>query len=390
MKKLVLPLFFFLTTLQVMAIGKFHAIIFADTNDDRLGEGFYANISIICDELGIISAALDMENSFEPQIYQQFECNPEKLREVIRNLKCGSDDIVTFFYFGHGTRSSKDKSDFPQMCIGNDESKWIPLEDVKRALEKKGGRFTLVVGDCCNNVPDGDPVKPKFGVLNAAGNSTISSTQTAAMKRLFLEHKGSLMISGSRKGEYSIYLNGKTGGGYLTMAFCSVLEYYTQKYSTPNWDNILNDMQELVVQITTDIKRQRPDLNIQHPQWKNELNSLKVNTNNNNNINNNNNNIPRQEPKDLLGALVDIAKESNGVSYRIKRRQDVIKTYFSPDAIVEVVGRNGTTSLSEETASDFVNRISTTFKLKNFSIHEQRKDNNGKVTYLKLHEIYSE
>ena len=80
MKKTLFILFTLMLCLTASATGTFRVIIFADTNDDRLGTGFEANIELIQDELGIITTALDMENDYEEVIYEQFECNSAKLK----------------------------------------------------------------------------------------------------------------------------------------------------------------------------------------------------------------------------------------------------------------------------------------------------------------------
>ena len=379
MKKTLFILFTLMLCLTASATGTFRVIIFADTNDDRLGTGFEANIELIQDELGIITTALDMENDYEEVIYEQFECNSAKLKEVIRNFRCGSDDIVAFFYFGHGARSPQDKSEFPQMCLGeDDESNWVSLEGVYDELVKKGGRFTFVMGDCCNNVPY-PGVTPKIGILANASASTISPTQKEAICKLFLNSKGSILISGCEKNETSIY--NRASGGFLLNGFIVAFEEYTSSTSAPDWETCLLKMKNYTVALGTQLHERQPQFNIQHPQWLNRVNGGTRQTPPTPTK-------PVVKPGDLLSALVNIANDDNDRGYRINLRSQVLQEFFAPTARVEIIGRNGTTSLADESAQDFINRISTAFRLRNFVIHEKVIDSSGRVTYLKLHEIY--
>jgi hypothetical protein len=68
----------------------------------------------------------------------------------------------------------------------------------------------------------------------------------------------------------------------------------------------------------------------------------------------------------------------------------ILNQWFSSNAIVEVYGRSGQLRLTRETAKGFLERVSTAYKLINFAELEKQLDNNGKITYLKLHEIYTQ
>ena len=382
MKRATFLLYILLLCLSASADGKFRVIIFADTNDEKLGTGFDKNIELIQDELGVITSALDMVNDYEEDVYEQYECNSAKVKQVIQNFRCGPNDIVAFFYFGHGTRSAQDKSEFPQMCLGErDQSKFIPLEDVHNALVRKGGRFTLVMGDCCNNVA-GPSITPKMGVLAAASSSEFSPTQKAAIRKLFLGSKGSLMISGSKKNEFSIY--NTFMGGFMLRSFIEALEEHTSATSNPDWNICLNKMHDKVVEMSKETVRHHSDWPIQHPQWLNKVNGGGTPPQPNPNPNPK----PVVKPGDLLSALTNIANDQNDRGYRINLRNKVLNEFFASNAKVETVGRNGTTSLSDESAKDFIARISTASRLRNFVIHEKRTDSSGRVIYLKLHEIY--
>ena len=399
MKKLFTILALCLACTYASAQGTLRTIIFADNNDGRIGKGVQCNLEEIQEQIDIIASCIGMEdNTAAPLIYEQFNCNPQKLRECIKNFKCGSDDIVLFFYFGHGGRSPQDRSEFPQMCLAtNVESQWVPLEDVKNVIMKQHPRFLLVFGDCCNSSDPG--ISPKYGVLNSASASEISTTQKEAMKRLFLNSRGSVIASGSTKGEYSWYYNvHPDGGGFFTTAFQVELENYTAKNASADWETLLGKVRGGVVGLTKELKSRNPDMTIQTPRFKvdvtygttpkpnNDNETRKIDQNNNQLVDNNNK--QQVNNNDFQSVLVDIASEQNTPTYRINKRSAVLSHFANSNVWVDIIGRNNRTVVSSERASDFVERISTVFHLRNFTILDCQRDGNGKITALKVHEIY--
>ena len=388
----------------ISAQGTLRTIIFADSNDDRIGEGVQSNLANIQEEIDIIASSIGMEDrQAAPLIYEQFNCSPQKLRECIKNFKCGNNDIVLFFYFGHGGRSTQDKSDFPQMCLGknylNENSQWIPLEDVKNAIMKHNPRFLLIIGDCCNDADQG--VSPKWGILTSASASEISNTQKQGMKRLFLDSRGFVIASGSTKGESSWYNNTyPDGGGFFTTAFINELEDYTSNISNTNWETLMKRVYDKVLKRSQELVNYNPQkFTLQHPQYlpkvtydgivkKNEnQNQERQIDNNNNRLIDNNKQI---DNNDFQLALIDIVNESRTPSYRINKRPSVLAHFANSNVWVDIVGRNNKTIVSSERATDFVDRISTAFHLKSFTILDCQRNANGKITSLKIHEIYEQ
>lgn len=383
------------------AQGMLRSIIFADNNDGSIGKGVQRNLDWVQEEVDIIASCIGWErNCAAPLVYEQFNCNPQKLRECIKNFKCGNDDIVLFFYFGHGGRSMQDRSEFPQMCLGADFSKqnqWVPLEDVKNEISKQHPRFLLVFGDLCNSSDPG--ISPKFNVLSSASASEINPTQKEAIKRLFLNCRGSIIASGSKKGEVSWYYNSETemGGGFFTKAFLNELKIYCSSTPNADWETLMERVKKSVVKECQ--RNDDPDMTIQTPHYRikttyvgnnpiinNENENRRINQNNNNLMDNNNN--IQIDKKDFQSLLIDIASERNTPSYRLNQRASVLSHFANSKVWVDIIGRNNHTVVSSERASDFVERISTAFQLRNFTILDCQRDLNGKITSLKVHEIY--
>lgn len=397
MKKILSIVLLCIACMTANAQGVIRSIIFADNNDSRIGKGVQCNLDGILEEIDIISSCTGIDAA-APIVYEQFKCSPGNLRQCIKNFKCGTNDIVLFFYFGHGMRSKSDKSEFPQMCLGTDfsrQNEWIPLEDVKNVIQKQNPRFLLVFGDLCNSSDYG--VSPKYGVLTSAGPSEINSKMNEAMKRLFVNCRGTVIACGSKAHEASWYDNRYTvGGGFFTMAFMAELEDYTMKNANADWNTLMSKVQSSVLNRTKKYRQEDSDFTLQTPHFRVNVTYNGSTTQQNTTMkdkqitedNNRNNPQINIDKKDLHDALVEIANENNSPSARLSLRQSVLSRFANGSVIVDLMGRNGTFTVSSEKASDFIDRISTAFYLKNISILECQKDSNGKVTYLKVHEIY--
>ncbi|WP_366144106.1 caspase family protein [uncultured Bacteroides sp.] len=94
-------------------------------------------------------------------------------------MNINPQDVVFFYYSGHGTRSMHDKSDYPQMCLGlsvNRQSEMISVEGLDREIAKKKPRLRLTISDCCNSV--GENVSPKLEI--SKGASVVSTLTNPA------------------------------------------------------------------------------------------------------------------------------------------------------------------------------------------------------------------
>ncbi len=81
--------------------------------------------------------------------------NKENVEKALDELKPAPNDIIVFYYSGHGFRKPKDGRQFPYMDLRPkvDDTYMVNslnVEDVYTSIRKKGARFNLVLTDCCN------------------------------------------------------------------------------------------------------------------------------------------------------------------------------------------------------------------------------------------------
>lgn len=89
--------------------------------------------------------------------------------------------------------------------------------------------------------------------------------------------------------------------------------------------------------------------------------------------------------------MTAIGNENNSIEERVQIKDDALAYVFaSPNAKVEVVGRNGKTIVSTENAVDFMIRLSTAHNLLNLVEIDSKTTETGQYSYLKIHEIYKQ
>lgn len=373
-------LLLFLITISVInsACGKnLHAIVFANTLDPKIGTSVLLDYYSISVEVSTIAAATGMQ--LKKYYYKDEQCCNQKLREVLRQLKTNAEDVILFYYTGHGTRSTQDVSEFPQMCLGSVyDSDFYPLEKVLKDLDAQPARLKIVLGDCCNNIVNG--VTPKDYATRTV--TVLTKEPVSVYNNLFSNIQGSLIASGSRKGEMSVCINftdSRSAGGAFTYSFLKVLETFASNGLITSWDDVMSNTQS----VTYQLGKHTPVYSIMVKEATAESEQVPYHEPENTAVDNG------SEDTDNITLLTAIGNESLSVEERIKLQEKSLKTLFNnPKVKVEIVGSNGTTIVATETAEDFVLRLCTTHRLINLVEVDKKVDSLGRYTQLKVHEIY--
>lgn len=387
-------LFFILCISFSASAQTIHTILFTDTQDDRIGIAAKASHDYYSlDLLSTIETSIGSSYSTSTPIDKRgYDCNPTTLLQTLNNLSCSENDIVIFIYIGHGARGLNDKSNFPQMCFAvprgsyyRDEDDFYPLENVRDLIMRKNPRFCLVIGDCCNSYSPTLSTKPSISVAEAMSPDIIRRQGEEVIKKLFLSKKGSVILTASIKGEYGWCMNGGNRKGMLLERNINDVfqDIKDGKVSYSSWDELLSTVKNKTyrfsqtVNLIADGRRytQTPYYEI------NLTDAPKVE-------------IPKPKivAKDLQQALTQVAdSRSYSDSERISKSQTLKSKYFDGDnALVEVVGKDRKTIIQTTDIRKYLLRVATESDLANITILEQQKDNNNKVIYLKVHELYVE
>ncbi|MDE6770519.1 MAG: caspase family protein [Muribaculaceae bacterium] len=293
MRKLLLLLICTLWQLSPMVsmAQTFHAIIFANTENKGIGASVGVDFKRM--ELEMTTIAKSIGYSLKKYNYygSPNNFNRENLDKVLNSLNCSPNDIVYFYYSGHGGRAENESTKFPEMCLFvNDEnfnsrSQLYPLYDVYTRIRKKNPRLTIVMGDMCNSIIQGYYKNEN----PASKGATILSKGTADVyKNLFLNTKGGLIAASSEPGHTSgCYVFKEDGkyyhaGGYLTHSFLTVLQHFVTNSENVNWESLMNNTiavtRKLTEDNTDDLGRPSPQVPIYKPEIE-VVSSTATNTN---------------------------------------------------------------------------------------------------------------
>lgn len=357
-----------------------HAILFADTNDQSVGDCDYQDYLNISMEVNTIASAIGMR--LKPYYYKGTDCSNANLLRVLANLHTNKDDVVVFYYTGHGARSSGDSSKYPQMCLAsNYDSDFYPLEGVLNQLKRQKARLKIVIGDCCNSVVPG--VSPKDAA--SKGATVLTKEPVNSYRNLFFGNEGIIIVSSSKSGETSAavcYSDGRPAGGAFTISLLNVLQAVAKKGLDAGWEDILASARNL----TRERRKHTPVYDI-------ALKPLAVASADAAPQNTTVADAPRPDSQrkfENIEILTAIANENMPVEKRVEIKDVALKELFaSPTAKVEIVGRNGITIVATETAQDFILRLSTAHRLLRLVELAKKVDAHGRYEYLRVHEIYS-
>ena len=364
-----------------------HAIIFANTKCPGEEPGSMGiGPSVTCDyqrmkiEFETMASFLNYKKDF-----QWYEGSPNhfcrtNLESALNNLSCGKDDIVIFYYSGHGGRSPKETQDpFPWMQLVVDPyrtpwnaSQYYSLSQVLKRIEAKQPRLSIVLGDLCNSLSNAIPQKD---VPEMKGATKISKAPCDFYKDLFLKVKGSIISSSSRPGETSAAFS---DGGAFTICFTEALQIMVSNNMEPDWETLLEG---------TKMRTSKVTQGKQNPIYEARLQKVSdiPSTSEQPSVSPQ----PTSEEREIANYLTAIGNSNTAIKERINLVYQTLNLFFaSPQAKVEVVGRDGKTIVATKYASAYLNNLSIARNLVKVINVDQTEGNNGKLTYLKVHEMY--
>lgn len=245
------------------ALPRFHLICAMDTRDRMLGSGARAALQIVQDQFS--AAAQSIHYEINPLFVQKDQFNRHNLERTLQELSVGEEDIIVFYYFGHGFRYNNDASRYPTCFIGKngiDEpgvAAW-PLTDIYQQLTQKNARLTLVFAECCNNEIG---VPAPIDNYVATRQMSVNFASKDRYKALFLQNQGSILLASSDQGQVSW---ATSTGGYFLDSFMDAIQYQVSSGNTApvSWKSLLEDTDRRVKQLAAEKNRlQEPIYSIQ-------------------------------------------------------------------------------------------------------------------------------
>lgn len=347
----------------------FHAIIFADTYDTDIGESVKRDRYNMINNFDLMARANNMKLNLLDDC-KGSDFNKENAEQILKGLKCGSQDIVFFYYSGHGVRAYGEPSPYPQLSFGSGDKNKIALHTVDEAIAKKNPKLRIIMADCCNSYNTNISPKDDSGGDKA---SVYDEPKVKYFESLFGKLSGSVIVASSKAGETSTAYR---VGGAFTFSFLNELQKMVVGNNNADWKTLL----ERTRTATFNLAAHTPVFSVNVQIVDRPLTPMPTQPPTP---------IPTPPVPSLNVALSELINTKLNEEYRIDKVQPTLNTFFaSASAVVQIYGRNGTL-LRRETAEDFLLRIATTHNLVGFVEHEFQKAANGKYTNINFHEIYS-
>lgn len=314
----------------------FYAVLVADTRDPELGAS--------CEkDLSQMSAALKNVASRIKFNYREIVCSQDKfgktgIEDALAGVRCSPQDIVVFYYTGHGINVPDGPSRFPILRL-NDER--MGLESIHTLLKQKKPAFCLTFGDCCNNLLASAPVQRK---ANAVFRGIGVSKDGEILQKLFVESKGDLLISSARRGERATA--NPDAGSFYSDNWVQALSSAQNNNANISWESLLRDAENRLQKTLNFL----PDSLRHHSQWLPNVTERSLP-------------CARAAFHEVNRFLNVIADENVGFTERNKLRGDQQKLLFSPSAQVSIYMNDPAKPVETQPIDQFLKRVVNTAPL---------------------------
>lgn len=385
-----------LLTLCIIALSisaqTIHWVTFIDTNDENVGE-----IDIIGREVLYSHFINEVDAALAPAGYKSSrydffgdKMNPENLKSTIQNLRCNSEDIIVFYYIGHGGRPDVDEKyikehPYPHLWVGqHNPQKAVPLEWVYKQLSSKGAHLAVTIGMACNSLhPNLRPINapqfsPNYGATYMSGN------KIARIQDLFLKHKGSLIATSATPKQTSGCFESKFGtiDAYTTILCLIFDEILDQLTGELNWDILLSNLGKQINEISEG--EQTP---IHDTSNITKVSAPSAPINNETPTPPSSNQQENSRYIDELAECLDALINNNLDEDDRMDMEDKIRPIFTSNARVKILSQDGDLVIDKEDIDTFLGRLSTSrILLKVVPVSVSMSGN--RISELKVKEIY--
>lgn len=234
----------FLPALELEA-ARVQLVIVGDTLDKDIGTDVQSDINILASQMMQMGGGYLMP----PIIVKDKDCNRQKIRSSLNNLKLQRDDTVFFYYSGHGAydRARGQHLQIPRLGLEKDIPRNEIRDQIKGWVDGKKIRLGIVITDMCNLRQVINVYVPKSQAPAMAAPAQ-PQQKPQLWKALFLDSSGFVDVNSASKDEVAANFpkkydqNGedvsKRGSIFLS-AFSNQL--HRNIYNRLSWDTLLTE-----------------------------------------------------------------------------------------------------------------------------------------------------
>lgn len=230
--------------------SKFHLIVVGDIEDSTIGPACNKDLQRTVETFDSLRKYLGITGFITTTIAGK-ELSKTNVQKAVDNLSPASNDMVVFYYSGHGFRTLEENRAYPNMKLKTfhtnrkdvlDNS--LNIEDIFLAIKKKGARFNLVISDCCNddiqstNINGTKPGKTRGSGIEWSENN---------VRTLFLDKKPvSILVTAALSGQRAA--SNKNFGSFFSYFFKTSLEdYASRSKNNVSWEQLLQEAKRQTV-----------------------------------------------------------------------------------------------------------------------------------------------
>ncbi len=201
-------------------------VIVANTNDPTVGKAAVLDMKRVLYTFDTICRYTGITLDTSGKIIYGKNYNKSNVIKVINGLQPDINDIVVFYYSGHGFRKDKDERVYPYIDLRPKDDKTymvnsLNIEDIYQAIIHKpnAARLNLVLSDCCNTLP-GVPIPNGKAIISARG---MDKWNPKRVVELFLDPKPkNILFTAANVGQTAGC--DSTSGSFFTIFFKVALE----------------------------------------------------------------------------------------------------------------------------------------------------------------------
>jgi hypothetical protein len=215
-----------------------HALIFYGNNDIKatLREGISNASEDMRAELRRVSSALEINYNEIQAGGEHFSA--EVLQFSLSQLNPGSDDIIFFYYIGHGINKPEIDAKWPQLAFltshTNKSTTLISFTEIVNQLKNKKPRLLIAFAEACN-AKSGRTEYFQEEILGLA-SLNFGDRNKEMLSELYLRSEGTIISSSSEPGQVS-YVS--RAGGYFSSSFIEVQKELTTISNVADWYTLL-------------------------------------------------------------------------------------------------------------------------------------------------------
>lgn len=203
--------------------------LLAGNRNTNIGAGVKGNIGLLQGFKNDIQRAgfrVEERDVLDPD----FSCT--SIKKLVDDIRPAADDVVIFYYSGHGYRTQSSATKFPEFdCRVSPTDPFLGLVSAVQILKQKTTPLRLIIGvaDTCNQ----PPIAPPFGTRG------VTLGMVPGLKHLLGDFKGTILAAAAKPNENAYYQTIENAKGFFTDRFISIIrKEAAQKQSGASWDAI--------------------------------------------------------------------------------------------------------------------------------------------------------